>query len=44
MCAEHQYVFFHIYHDRYQNHCTVVTFQCKLLLRLKKKGVKYAQS
>ena len=35
MCAEQQYNFFHIYHDRYQNHCTVVTFQCKLLLRLK---------
>ena len=28
MRAEHQYNFFHIYHDR----CTVVTFQCKLLL------------
>ena len=35
MCAKHRYNFFHIYHDRYQNHCTVVTFQCKLLLRLK---------
>ena len=35
MCAEYQYNFFLIYHDRYQKHCTVVTFQCKLLLRLK---------
>ena len=46
MCAEHQYNFFHIYNDRYQNHCTVVTFQCKLLLRVffskKKKSTIYA--
>ena len=32
MRAEHQYNFFHIYHDR----CAVVTFQCKLFLLCKK--------
>ena len=34
MCAEHQYNFFHIYHDRYQNHCTVVILRQEYLVIL----------